>query len=110
MTNTFRISALALAATLCLAAAPAVRAASNDQPWVLDANNWQEGKDLLPEPVLKHLKDGQYWFKVVPVDPVKFKENYSKKFWSLTEANEGKYDRDPETCGIKDKTTDKIPE
>ena len=69
-------------------------AAADDQPWVLDANNWQEGKDLLPEPVLKRLKDGQYWFKVVPVDPAKFKENYSKKFWDLTEANEGKYDLD----------------
>src|SRR5262249_32805334 len=92
MTNAFRIPMLALAATVCLTMAPAARAASDDKPWVLDANNWQEGKDLLPDPVLKRLKDGQYWFKVAPVDPQKFRDNYAKKFWDATAANEGKYD------------------
>jgi len=108
MTNAFRIPMLALAATVCLTMAPAARAASDDQPWVLDANNWQEGKDLLPDPVLKRLKDGQYWFKVVPVDPQKFKDNYSKKFWDATAANEGKYDIEAKNCGLKDKATGKI--
>jgi hypothetical protein len=110
MTNPFRIPMLALAATVCLTMTPAARAASDDQPWVLDANNWQEGKDLLPDPVLKRLKDGQYWFKVVPVDPQKFKDNYSKKFWDATAANEGKYDIEPKNCGLKDKATGKIPD
>jgi len=110
MTNTFRIPMLALAATVCLTMAPAARAASDDKPWVLDANNWQEGKDLLPDPVLKRLKDGQYWFKVVPVDPQKFKDNYSKKFWDATAANEGKYDIEAKNCGLKDKATGKIPD
>jgi hypothetical protein len=110
MTNAFRIPMLALAATVCLTMTPAARAASDDQPWVLDANNWQEGKDLLPDPVLKRLKDGQYWFKVVPVDPQKFKENYAKKFWDATAANEGKYDIEPKNCGLKDKATGKIPD
>jgi len=110
MTNAFRIPMLALAATVCLTMAPAARAASDDQPWVLDANNWQEGKDLLPDPVLKRLKDGQYWFKVVPVDPQKFKDNYSKKFWDATAANEGKYDIEAKNCGLKDKATGKIPD
>src|SRR5262249_13874372 len=107
----------ARAATVGFTMAPSARAASNDdhvgasdQPWVLDANNWQEGKDLLPDPVLKRLKDGQYWFKVVPVDPAKFKDNYSKKFWDATAANEGKYELDQKTCGIKDKATGKIPD
>ena len=110
MTNAFRIPMLALAATVCLTMAPAARAASDDQPWVLDANNWQEGKDLLPDPVVKRLKDGQYWFKVVPVDPQKFKDNYSKKFWDATAANEGKYDIEAKNCGLKDKSTGKIPD
>jgi len=108
MTNPFRLPVLALAGLLCVTCAPA-RAAGADQAWVLDANNWQEGKDLLPEPVLKRLKDGQYWFKVVPVDPASFRANYSKKFWELSEGNEGKYDVEA-TCGLKDKSTGKIPD
>ena len=96
---------IALAAFL----APVARAA-DDQPWTLDANNWQEGKDLLPDPVVKHLQKGEYWFKVVPVDPAKFHQNYSKAFWDATEANAGKYDLDEKTCGLKDKATNKIPD
>jgi hypothetical protein len=96
---------IALAALL----APEARAA-DDQPWTLDANNWQEGKDILPDPVVKHLQKGEYWFKVVPVDPAKFHQNYSKAFWDATEANGGKYDLDEKTCGLKDKATGKIPD
>jgi hypothetical protein len=80
-----------------------------DQPWTLDANNWQEGKDLLPEPVVKRLQRGEYWFKVVPVDPRRFRQNYSQTFWDATEANAGKYDLDEKTCGLKDTATGKIP-
>jgi hypothetical protein len=42
-------------------------------------------------------------------DPEKFKTNYSKKFWEASEANAGKYDLDPETCGLKEVATGKIP-
>jgi hypothetical protein len=108
--NSLRLPLLALAAAALFVGTPHARAASDDKPWVLDANNWQEGKDLLPDPVLKRLKDGQYWFKVVPVDPVKFKDNYAKKFWDASAANEGKYDVDPKNCGLKDKATGKIPD
>jgi len=66
MTNPLQLSVLALAGLLCMTGTSA-RAADDNAPWVLDANNWQEGKDLLPEPVVKRLKDGQYWFKVSPV-------------------------------------------
>jgi hypothetical protein len=100
--------ALMLAAGMLLLGADA--RAGDDQPWTLDANNWQEGKDLLPDPVVKHLQKGEYWFKVVPVDPQKFHHNYSKAFWDATESNEGKYDLDEKTCGIKDKTTGKNPD
>ena len=109
MTRTMRTMRLGLAAAALCLIASAVRAA-DDQPWVLDANNWQEGKDLLPEPVVKRLKDGQYWFKVSPVDPKKFHDNYSKKFWDASASNEGKYDVEPKQCGLVDKATGKIPD
>jgi uncharacterized protein DUF1329 len=102
-----RACAAALVATLLSPGAGA--RAAGDQPWVLDANNWQEGKDILPDPVVKHLQAGDYWFKVVPVDPAKFHHNYSQAFWDATAANEGKYDIDEKTCGLKDKATGKIP-
>jgi len=80
------------------------------KPWTLDQNNWQLGKDLLPEVVLNRVKSGEYSYKVVPVDPVKLKQNYSKKFWEASEANEGKFDIDTPTCGLKDVKTGKMPD
>jgi hypothetical protein len=109
MTGVVRWIALALAATL-LHGVPGSSAADRDEPWTLDANNWQEGKDLLPEPVVKRLQKGEYWFKVVPVDPQKFKHNYSQVFWDATESNQGKYDLEPKQCGLMEKATGKIPE
>jgi len=79
MKKTMSFAWLGLALGTLVAGVPAVRGA-DDKPWVLDANNWQEGQNLLPDPVVKRLKDGQYWFKVVPVDPKKFHDNYSNKF------------------------------
>lgn len=101
---------LALVAAFAIVAAAGSPSAAEDKPWILDANNWQEGKDLLPEPVLKRLQDGQYWFKVVPVDPAEYKNNYAKKFWDATESNAGKYDLEPNNCGLRDKATGKIPD
>src|SRR4030095_7682438 len=109
MTRAKRTMRLGLAAVaLCLIGSTA--RAADDQPWVLAANNWQEGKDLLPEPGVKRLKDGQYWFKVSPVDPKKFHDNYSKKFWDASAANAGKFDVEPKQCGLVDKSTGKIPD
>jgi hypothetical protein len=104
--------ACALAVGVALLAPSLARGAEDaakNEAWVLDANNWQEGKDLLPEPVVKRLKNGEYWFKVVPVDRERFRHNYSKAFWDASETNEGKYDLDPKACGLKDKSTNKIP-
>ncbi|HVN84742.1 MAG TPA: DUF1329 domain-containing protein [Candidatus Binatia bacterium] len=95
--------------TVAFSARP-VAADDEGKSWILDSNNWQEGKDLLPEVVLKRLKEGQYYYKVVPVDPDKFKQNYSKAFWSASEANDGKYDVDAATCGLKDVKTGKVPD
>jgi hypothetical protein len=92
-------------------AAPAAPADAGDgKSWTLDSNNWQQGEGLLPPTVLKRVKEGQYFYKVSPVDPEKFKQNYSKPFWAASEANDGKYDVDPATCGLKDLKTGKAPE
>jgi hypothetical protein len=79
-------------------------------PWVLDSNNWQLGEELLPEPVLQRVKRGDYSYRVVPVDPERFKQNYSQRFWDASAANAGKFDVDAETCGLKDVATGEIPE
>jgi len=81
-----------------------------DAPWVLDSTNWQRASVLLPEPVLKRVRDGEYRFRVVPADPTRFRENYSRPFWAASVANEGRYDLDPATCGLRDKATGKVPE
>src|SRR5262245_12661014 len=72
------------------------------EPWILDSNNWQQAQGLLPDVVLNRVKSGEYWYKVQPIDPDKFKQNYSKKFWDASEGNAGKFDVDPATCGLKD--------
>ena len=97
---------------LCAAVlvAGALTAAADEQPWTLEASNWEKGKDLLPEPVVKRLQKGEYWFKVVSADPSRFHHNYSQAFWDATEKNAGRYDLDEKTCGLKDKATDKIPD
>ena len=107
--NGLRYGLAALAAIVLVFGGSRSGIAGGDQPWTLDANNWQEGKDLLPDPVLKRLEKGEYWFKVVPVDPQRFHNNYSKAFWDATAANEGKYDLEPKQCGLRDKSTGKIP-
>src|SRR5262245_23340292 len=103
------IRALPLVVAVCALLAPTVRAADEGE-WILDANNWQEGKDLLPDPVLKRLQAGEYWFRVVAVDPQRYEKNFSQKFWDATKANTGKYDVEPKQCGLVDKATGKIPD
>src|SRR5438445_4336424 len=95
---------------LCAAllAAGALTAAADDQPWTLEASNWEKGKDLLPEPVVKRLQKGEYWFPVVSADPQKFHHNYSQPFWDATARNGGRYDHDEKTYGVKDKANSTI--
>jgi hypothetical protein len=103
-----KTSRLALAlAVLVLTAAPA---RSDEGEYTLNKDNWQKAEGLLPEPVLKRVKAGDYNFKVVPLDAQKFHENYSTTYWAASESNEGKYDLDAETCGLKDKATGKMPD
>ena len=101
---------VAFALLSCLATAWGAEAPKIEQPWTLDAGSWERGKDLLPEPVLRRVKAGEYWFRVVPADPARFHDNYSRPFWDATAANDGKYDLDPNTCGLRDKATGKVPD
>lgn len=93
-----------------LAPAGAAEGNGDGKSWILDSNNWQQAEGMLPPVVLERVKKGDYWYKVVPVDPDEFKTNYSKKFWDATEANAGKFDLDPSTCGLKDVATGKMPD
>ncbi len=105
--------AAALAATLSignLGTAQAADAAGDGKEWILDSNNWQQAEGLLPPVVLERVKKGDYWYKVLPVDSAALKSNYSQKFWDASEANAGKYDIDPETCGLKEVATGKMPD
>ena len=103
-----KTSRLAFAlAVLVLMAAPA---RSDEGEYTLNKDNWQKAEGLLPDPVLKRIKAGDYSFKVVPLDAQKFRENYSTTYWAASEANEGKYELDAETCGLKDKATGKMPD
>jgi Protein of unknown function (DUF1329) len=81
-----------------------------DGPWTLDATTWERGKDLVPEPVLRRVKAGEYRFPVVPADPARFRDNYSRAFWDASAKNAGKYDLEPKTCGLREVATGKVPE
>ena len=111
MTKTFRIPLLALGPRCCCRLLPQARAASDDQPWVLDANNWQEGKDLLPEPVLKRLKDG----RVLVQGRARRSGEVQGELLEEVLGRDARRTRasttsTPKTCGLKDKSTGKIPD
>jgi hypothetical protein len=106
----WRTALAVVAAAVTMSATQRARADEPGKSWVLDSNNWQQAEGLLPPVVLERVKKGDYWYKVVPVDPDEFKQNYSKKFWDASESNAGKYDLDPETCGLKDVKTGKVPD
>ncbi len=104
-------AALAVAVLAFGPLGPGARAA--DAPagsWKLDKDNWQKAEGLVPEPVLRRIEAGDYTFTVVPTDAKKFRENFTQAFWAASEANEGKYDIDKETCGLKLKESGEIPD
>ncbi len=100
-----------LVTAAAISAAPMAGAA--DAPggsWKLGKDNWQKAEGLLPEPVLKRIQAGDYTFTVVPTDAQKFRENFTQAYWAASEANEGKYDLDVETCGLKLKESGEMPD
>ena len=61
-----------LLAAACVLLSSGIAAADGEGEYVLDSSNWQKAEKLLPEPVLKRVKAGDYQMKVVPVDNAKF--------------------------------------
>jgi hypothetical protein len=105
-----RFTVFAILLALASAAPAVADSAAMGEPWILDSNNWQQAENLLPEVVLERIKKGDYWYKVQPVDPEKFKANYSPQFWAATESNAGKYDVKDDICGLQEKATGKLPD
>ena len=105
-----KLAVPALLLGLAVAAPATADSASEGESWILDSNNWQQAENLLPDVVLQRVKKGDYWYNVQPVDPNKFKNNYSKAFWDASEANAGKYDVKDDVCGLVDKSTSEVPE
>jgi len=73
---------------------------------VLNKDNWELAKDLLPPEILRHYKDGEYVNKIIdwPAGTYKF----DPQFKAATEANRGKYAVNPEGT-VVDKATGKQP-
>ncbi len=101
-------AALAVAATLCLAHSPPAAAA--EKPFAITRANVQRYRALLPESVVARVRRGEYVLTVVPLDAVRFRANYSERFWKASAANEGKYRIDPTTGGLADAATGQIPQ
>ena len=40
--------------------------------------------------MLRRVRAGEYWFRVVPADPARFHDNYSRPFWDATAANDAR--------------------
>jgi len=105
------VSTRLVTVTVWLACALAGRALwAADEPWVLEAATAERGKELVPPPVLRRIKAGEYRFKVVPAEAARFHDNYSRPFWEASAANRDKYDLDSHTCGLRDKATGKVPD
>jgi len=96
-------------AALILAALCAARGAAADESLRIDAGNVAAHAALLPEPVRARVASGQYVLRVVPVDPARFRANYSDRFWQASAANQGRFGIDAATGGLTDVATGAIP-
>ncbi len=96
------VGALVLGADAAL-----VRAAEERER--IGKDNVEPYKALLPQPVYDRVRAGEYVLTVVPVDPDRFRANYTDRFWKASAANRGKYGIDAETGGLTDAASGKIP-
>jgi Protein of unknown function (DUF1329) len=87
-----------------------VAADTPDASYEITKSNVKRYEELLPPSIANRVELGQYELKVVPVDAKRFRANYSERFWKASAANAGKYAIDPETGGLAEAGTGKIPE
>jgi hypothetical protein len=83
---------------------------AQEGPVRIDDENVEKYAELLPEPIAKRVKLGQYVLNLVPVDGERFKKNYTERFWQASAANEGKYGVDAKTGGLAEASSGKIPQ
>src|SRR5262249_44904239 len=106
-TTTMR-SLLAFGVAVIVAAVPRMSAADRFKTGeMIDKSNWEKAKDLLPEEILKHYKEGEYANKFVDWPDNKF--NWPPDFKAGSEANAGKFTTSPAGTVIN-KSTNKQPE
>ncbi len=100
-------SLLACAVALVIGAATSGVAADFKTGEMIDKSNWEKAKDLLPEEILKHYKEGEYANKFVDWPDSKF--NWPPDFKAGSDANAGKFTTNA-TGTVIDKSTNKQPE
>jgi uncharacterized protein DUF1329 len=98
------------AVVAALLAVRAGAASTPDAPVRIGKDNVATYKPLLPPPVYERVRAGEYVLSLVSVDAQRFRANYSDRFWQASAANQGKYGIDPETGGLTEVATGKIPE
>lgn len=94
----------ALLAALCWAGT-----AAGDEATRITAANAADYEALLPESVYARVAAGQYALPLVAVDPARFRANYSDRFWRASRANRGRYGIDPDTGGLTEVASGRIP-
>lgn len=97
-----------LCAVLLALADAGVRA--DEERLRIDGGNVAAYEALLPVSVAERVRAGQYVLHVVPVDPARFRANYTDRFWAASAANKGKFGIDAATGGLTDATTGAIPQ
>jgi len=96
----------AVLAFILAATVTSARAADFETGEMIDANNWEKAKDLLPPEILKHYEKGEYANKFV--DWPAEQNSDAPDFNAGTEANAGQFTISPDGT-IIDKATGKQP-
>jgi Protein of unknown function (DUF1329) len=85
------------------------RAPADDARVRITKENVEGYKAQLPQSVYDRVRNGEYVLPLVPVDPARFRANYTDRFWQASAANRGKYAIDGETGGLTEAASGKIP-